>query len=243
MSTVGSIKTKIERASVGLYGKPEFKTFMREFKAIVLENKDFAELFYIYDDLNTKKGLSSDIADDYINESIEYAQILIEGNRNLINFANRWISNIVKNNKNSYGNIDTLIYENSIKNLETVLESKKQVKKIITESKDDDVIIESLNLPLSSVMKIANSTLNNHLSSLNESEKQEIKSLLSTNQTELKKEMNLLKKNVITKLQKNLNESTDSELKHKLGQTIEKIRESKNDHYNLYKLRQLNIGL
>ena len=40
MNTFGTIKTKIERATVILYGKPEFKSFMKQFKSMVLENKD-----------------------------------------------------------------------------------------------------------------------------------------------------------------------------------------------------------
>jgi hypothetical protein len=43
---------------------------MSQFKKMVLENKDLSELYYIYDDLSTNKNLPSDIADDYINESI-----------------------------------------------------------------------------------------------------------------------------------------------------------------------------
>ena len=55
MNTFGTIKTKIEKASIGLYGKPEFKTYMSQLKTMVLENKDLSELYYIYDDLSKKK--------------------------------------------------------------------------------------------------------------------------------------------------------------------------------------------
>jgi hypothetical protein len=34
---------------------------------LVLENKDISEIYFIYDDLNSNKGLDRDIADDYIN--------------------------------------------------------------------------------------------------------------------------------------------------------------------------------
>ena len=71
MSTFGTIKTKIENTAVELAKNPSFKRFIFEFNAMVLKNKDLSELYYIYDDLSSNKGIPSDIANDYINESIE----------------------------------------------------------------------------------------------------------------------------------------------------------------------------
>ena len=62
MNTFGTLKTKIETASVELYNKPEFKDFMKNFKTMVLENKDLSELYFIYDDLSSNKGISKDHA-------------------------------------------------------------------------------------------------------------------------------------------------------------------------------------
>ena len=45
MNTFGTIKTKIENASVELYGKPEFKSYISQLKTMVLENKDISELY------------------------------------------------------------------------------------------------------------------------------------------------------------------------------------------------------
>ena len=82
MNTFGTIKTKIENTAIELSKKSEFKRFIFEFKHLVLENKDLSELYYIYDDLSSNKGLPIDIANDYINESIEYSQILLESQNN-----------------------------------------------------------------------------------------------------------------------------------------------------------------
>jgi ABC-type amino acid transport substrate-binding protein len=40
-----------------------------------------------------------------------------------------------------------------------------------------------------------------------------------------------------------LNESKDTELTKAVNDTIQKIKESKYDYYNLYKLKNLNAGL
>ena len=123
MTTFGELKSKIEKTFVNLYGKKEFKFFSNQFKTIVLENKDISELYYIYNDLTENKGLSNDLVNDYINESIEYGQILIENNSKELNKINSWINAIGlhENIQNSYINIDSLVYDKSIKNLENIL--------------------------------------------------------------------------------------------------------------------------
>ena len=242
MNTFGTIKTKIEKASIGLYGKPEFKTYMSQLKTMVLENKDLSELYYIYDDLSKKKGLSNDIATDYINESIEYSQILIENNERSLKNVDEWISSIVKKSVNNYKDIDVTIYNKSIKNLETVLESKKRIINTII-SEDKLKIKESINLPLKTMLRVANDRLNKELSNINETERKELIELSSLSDKSIKLEIDTLKENVISNLKTSLNESKEKDLKDTIENTIKKISESKYDKYNLYKLRKLNQGL
>ena len=242
MNTFGTIKTKIEKASIGLYGKPEFKTYMSQLKTMVLENKDLSELYYIYDDLSKKKGLSNDIATDYINESIEYSQILIENNERSLKNVDEWISSIVKKSVNNYKDIDVTIYNKSIKNLETVLESKKRIINTII-SEDKVKIKESINLPLKTMLRVANDRLNKELSNISESEKKELIELSSLSDKDIILEINTLKENVISNLKTSLNESKEKDLKDTIENTIKKISESKYDKYNLYQLRKLNQGL
>ena len=242
MNTFGTIKTKIEKASIGLYGKPEFKTYMSQLKTMVLENKDLSELYYIYDDLSKKKELSNDIATDYINESIEYSQILIENNESSLKNVDEWISSIVKKSVNNYKDIDVTIYNKSIKNLETVLESKKRIINTII-SEDKAEIKESINLPLKTMLRVANDRLNKELSNISESERKELIGLSSLSDKAIKLEIDTLKENVISNLKTSLNESKENDLKDTIENTIKKISESKYDKYNLYQLRKLNQGL
>ena len=242
MNTFGTIKTKIEKASIGLYGKPEFKTYMSQLKTMVLENKDLSELYYIYDNLSKKKGLSNDIATDYINESIEYSQILIENNERSLKNVDEWISSIVKKSVNNYKDIDITIYNKSIKNLETVLESKKRIINTII-SEDKKEIKESINLPLKTMLWVANDRLNKELSNISESERRELIELSSLSDKSIKLEIDTLKENVISNLKTSLNESKENDLKDTIENTIKKISESKYDKYNLYQLRKLNQGL
>jgi F0F1-type ATP synthase membrane subunit b/b' len=217
---------------------------MQNFKNLVLENKDISEIYFIYDDLNSNKGLDRDIADDYINESIEYCQILIESNSSKINNIDSWLNKFVKTNKNNYKNIDNTVYLNSIKDLEVVLESKKQIKKVLTENtKKEEVVTENYNLPISTMVSIANKKLSEEFSNLNESDKNELKQIVSLSSNDLKKEVNGLKEDIVSKLKNKINESSEKDLELTITETINKVMESKVDHYNLYKLRKLNEGL
>ena len=243
MNKFGEIKSKIEQISVDLFGKKDFTKFMRGLKSNILENKDLTEIFYIYDDLSSKKGLSKDIASDYVNESIEYCQILIENNRTSLNKLTKWVSQYNVESPNNYKNIDTIVYGNSIRDLETVLESKKNIISTIISEETKKQIKESVNLPLSTMVKVAEENLKGEMSNLTESEKNELVSISSLSKEELETEFNSLKESVISNLKGSLNESKEDEIKTMIGQTITKISDSKCTHYDLYKLRKLNQGL
>ena len=242
MTKFGEIKSKIEKTGAELFGKSNFQKFMVGFKSNILENKDLSEIFYIYEDLSTKKGLHKDLANDYVNESIEYCQILLENNYKNLTKVDKWLSSFSSEYQNNYKDIDTIIYNNSIKNLETVLESKKRIiSTIISEEKTE--IKESINLPLTTMLKVANDRLNKELSNISESERKELIELSSLSDKDIILEINTLKENVISNLKVSLNESKENDLKDTIENTIKKISESKYDKYNLYKLRKLNQGL
>ena len=245
MKPFGKIKTKIEESMVKLYGKQEFKTHMKNFKKNILENKEISKIFYIYDDLSSKKGLDKEIASDYVNESIEELQKLIDKNTKQITSLSQWIDGVLSEEINSnYSDIDNVVYNNkSIKNLENVLESKRNIKNLITTVKENVVMSESINIPLSSMLKIASNSFNKEFENISEEDKKELKELLSLTKNEVKVKHEELKESVLGKLKNNLNESTDSEITEKINLTIQKISESKSDLVSLYKLTQLNQGL
>jgi hypothetical protein len=243
MNTFGTTKTKIEKASISLYGKPEFKSFMKQFKSMVLENKDLSELYYIYDDLSSKKGLNESIAEGYVNESIEYSQILVENNQKYLNKLSNWINSIILEHSNDYTDIDNTIYKKSIKDLSTVLESKTKIRSRLISEEINSKLEESVNLPISTMIKVADENIKMELKNISESERKIIQELSSMSEDEVKLEMDNLKENVISNLKSSLNESKDSDLTATIENTIKKIVDSPYDRYNLYKLRNLNKGL
>ncbi len=243
MNTFGNIKTSIENTAIGIAKKPSFKKFIKEFNTIVLENKDLAELYFIYDDLSSNKGLDIDLANDYINESIEYSQILIENQTSDIRRLNNWITSWNKTNKNNYSDIDNVIYTKGIKNLESILESKKNIKNLLIKEPSRKEISENYNMPISTMVKIANESLKKEISTLPISEQKELESIVSLSYDDLVVEMKNLKNDVVKKLKSSLNESKEIDLKESINKTINKVMDSKVSHYDYYKLKKLSLGL
>ena len=244
MNTFGQIKSNIESLLSESYGKPSFKNHMKSFKKNILENKKLAEAYYLYDELSKKKGMSKDILDDYVNESFETLKSVLKSQESKLKEVNMWVSeNLTKSVSNSYSDIDTVIYNTSVKNLEKVLESKNRIKKTLSESVKTKSVNETVNLPLSTMLKISTNTFNKEYENISEEEKNELKQLLSLNKKQLVEEIEKSKSVVIEKLTTKLNESTDDELTEKVNQTISKINESEISLVSLYKLRQLETGL
>lgn len=244
MNKFGAIKSKIEKTLVSTYGKESFKSNIQGFKKRILGDKNLAEAYYLYDELSSQKGLSKEVASVYVNESFEKLNDIITNNKEKIEELSKWINELLDESvENNYVDIDNVIYEKSLTKLEAVVESKLKIERTLSETKIEDVIKESVNLPLSTMLKIASNTFNKEYDNINESDKEELKGLLSMTKEEIVKEMTELKESVIGKLQSTLTESTDKELTEKVNNTISKINESENDLVSLYKLKQLHSGL
>ena len=93
------------------------------------------------------------------------------------------------------------------------------------------------------MLKVANQNLNSELKNISESDLKEIESLSNMTKEELKENIIKIQESIIPKLKSTLNESTDSSVQSKIEQTIQKIKNSPIDKYNLYQLRKLNQGL
>jgi transcriptional regulator of heat shock response len=242
MKSFGTIKTSIEKSLVESYGKPEFKTIMKGFKKNVLDNKNISEMYFIYDALSKPATFNKEIVSEYINESTDILKSLVEKNTTQIEKLSEWIDNILSSNENNYSDIDTIVYNESVRNLEKVLESKKQIKNILI-SEEKKVQNESVNIPLSSMLKIASNVFNEKYSNISEEEQSELKSLLSLTKEETSNQIKSLTEEVVEKLQNKLVEEKEDEMKVVIETTISRVKESKNDLVSLFKLKQLNSGL
>ena len=244
MNKFGQIKSNIESLLTKSYGKNAFKTNMKSFKSHIIENEKLAEAYFLYDELSKKKGLSKDIVDDYVNECVETIKGILTTESAKLKEVNMWVSEGLKTDSdNNYTNIDTVVYGTSIKNLEKVLECKNTIKKLLGETEEVTKVTESVNIPLSSMLKIATNTFNREYGDISEEEKKELKNLLSLSKTELTEEITLSKGVVLKKLTEKVNESNDEDLNNRVNETINRINESEISLTSLYKLKQLEHGL
>ena len=232
--TFGEIKSIIENNLLKSYNnKQEFKKSLKEFKQDVLNNKNMSRLYSLYDQLTTPQGLTETEAKDFLEEGINLIQKLTP------TIKTTRISS--KNVSNQYINIDSLVYTNKLDLIERV-QSKKNLIKILVSSKPEP-IKESINLPLKSMINIANQTMNGYIENLDESAKKEFIQLMSKDTTLLKRKFKTLQKNTIVKLTNLLENEKESEIKTKLSETIDKLKVETFDQLNFFKLKNLDESI
>jgi len=235
----GIIKSKIEDCLVESYKKDSLKRDMFVFEELVLKNKSLSTLYFLYDELSKNKGLNESIVNEYINESI----ILFENTISKVNPKDtmaiiQWVGYIVSENR--YQDIDNLFNNNA-----TTIEEKLRSKKTISENlkKVPSKVKDVIEVPLKSMVEVANKTINSYLDSLTEGEKKQLTTLLTTPDDKLNKKYEFLKEDVIEKLETLLSENDDLETNQKITETIEKLQTENYDKLNYFKLKQLNENI
>jgi hypothetical protein len=235
----GLLKSKIENCLVESYRKNGLKRDMFVFEELVLKNKSLSTLYFLYDELSKNKGLNESFVNEYINESIIlFENTISKVDKSDIKDLNSWVGHIVTENR--YRDIDNL-FSNEASTLEEKLKSKKTISENLKKNtiKEKDVI----EVPLKSMVEVANNTIKTHIDSLNESERKQLNVLLSTSDEKLNQKYNFLKEDVIEKLEGLLTENEDSETSGKINETIEKLQTENYDKLNYFKLKQLNENL
>ncbi len=226
----GQLLSKIEGLMVNSYVNETTKFEVRNFKKLVLENKNVSVMYYIYTELSKKKGYDKTLAESYINESLRQVdKILPKLNTQKIEY---WAKDVVS--KNNYQEIDNLIYNSPDKIMENV-ESRKTLIKTLSETTEVKTAIQ---LPMETLLNIANREISSYIENLDEDSKRDLSKVLMTEDTELSKEFDELKTKTIHSLS-NLNESMDESTTKKLQETIQQIKGevfSKINYVKLYNL-------
>ncbi len=239
MIKFGLLKSKIEKTLLESYGKNTFKNEMKNFKKFVLENKNISKLFYLYDEMNSNKGLNESVVDDYINECITiYENTINKVKGKEISEISSWVSGT--QSENDYQIIDDL-FSTNILTIESRISSRKLLKESLKKSPIQKK--NAVNLPLSTMVNIANKTINNYVENLSESEKKELIDFLKSDDENLKTEFDTLKESVKSKLNTMKEESEDSQIKSRIDETLEKVSNEKYDKLNFFKLKNLNENL
>jgi hypothetical protein len=231
--TFGKIKSIIENNLFESYkDEKEFKKLLKEFKHNVLNNKNMSKLYSLYDQLSTPQGLNESDAKDFLEEGISLIQNLLPN----IKLPKTLSENI----KNKYSDIDALVYTNKLNLLERV-NSKKNITSVLVSK--TNIVKESINLPLKSMVNIANQTLSNYVDNLDESSKKEFIQLMSEDTKSLESKFETIRESAISKLNSILEKEEEFELKTKLSETIDRLKFEKFDQLNFLKLKNLEESI
>jgi hypothetical protein len=235
----GLLKSKIEKCLVESYTNNTIKRDLFVFDQLVAKNKNINKLYYLYDELSSKKGLNESIASDFVNQSITiYENIVNKISKSDIDDLKLWVSDI--KTKNIYEDIDNVFSNNLL-----TLENKIKSKNILIENlkKKDENNDELKNISINQMIQIANKTVKNYLSSLNENEKIKLESILSESDEKLTLKYEIIKEDVVDKLNDLKSKETDNDIKSKITETITKVKNEKYDKLNYFKLQELNRNI
>jgi hypothetical protein len=230
--TFGHVKSIIETSLIESYkNESDFKKSLKEFKHNVLSNKTMSKVYSLYDQLTTPQGLSESDAKDFLDEGINIIQKLLKDIK---------LPKTISESKNEYSDIDTLVYINKINLLERV-RSKKKIINILTSEKK--TLKETINIPIKSMVSIANQTLRGYIENLSENDKKEFLQLISEDTETLETKFETLRESTIVKLNSILEKEEEFEMKTKISETIERIKNEKFDQLNFLKLKNLESSI
>ena len=230
--TFGQIKSIIEKNLLESYkNEKDFKKSLKEFKHNVLNNKTMSKLYSLYDQLSTPQGLSESDSKEFLEEGITLIQKLVSDIKTPM---------VLETVENKYSDIDSLVYINKLDLLERV-NSKENIIKLI--SSKNEIVKESINIPIKTMVSIANQTLNNYIENLDENSKKEFLQIISEDVQSLETKFETIRENTIVKLNTMLEKEEEFEIKTKLSETIERIKVEKFDQLNFLKLKNLESSI
>lgn len=231
--TFGKIKSLIENNLLESYvNEKDFKKTLREFKHNVLNNKSISKAYSIYDQLSTPQGLTESDAKDFLEEGLSLLQTILPNIK-----LPKTISESIKN---KYDDIDTLVYQQKL-NLSERVQSRKNIISILTAK--PNTIKESINIPIKSMVSVANQTLRNYIETMDEDSKKEFIQLVSEDTKTLQDKFEVIRESAITKLSSLLEKESEMEVKSTIIETINKLKDEKFDQMNFLKLKNLEKSI
>ncbi len=235
----GELKSKIETYLTESFKSNKLKDSLFVFDQLVLKNKSISKIFFLYDELSEKKGLTESVANEFINESIVIYENLYNKIRpTTIKDLKSWVGHVKC--KNRYKEIDNL-FSSNILTLESKIKSKRLIKEYLVSKLPRQN--ETIKVPLKMMINVANKTVGNFISSLNEEERTELKKLLSESKQVIEEKYNKEKKVVLEKLIYKKNTEQESDTIDTIDKVIKKLQKESFSEIAYLKLKTLNEGL
>ena len=235
----GLIKSKIEKLLEESYTKNSFKDALFVFKELVLENKNISKLYYLYNELSKNKALNESTASELLNQSVVvYENTINKIPKKNLEEINLWVSNI--KTKNNYQDLDN-VFSTSVLTLEDKIKSKKTILEALIKKSDQIETVK--NLPVKKLVDVANKTVNDFINSLNEDSKKTLTKILSEDENKLKLKYELLKEDVLDKLETLKSLETDNDILKTINESLNKLEIETFDRISFFKLQELNRNI
>ena len=200
MRNFGLLKSIVENALVKTYKTEDFKQIIKEFRDFIKDNKSVGELYVEYGSLMKTKGLNEEVAKEFLGLSVDFIKNTINSNKREFEQFDSWVETLGESIDNQYELLDNMVYAKTADDFTKLVESRKQMWKLMSETKEESTITESVNIPLESMFGVAADTFAKEYSQLSESELFELKSILRMSQEELSEGIERLKTEVLGKL-------------------------------------------
>ena len=231
--TFGEVKSIIEESLIESYkDQKNFKKVMNEFHQNVLTNKSISKLYSLYDDLTSEKGMSEVDAKEYLEEGVKLIQTILS--------SSKLPKSSSKSINNKYSDLDTIVYVKTL-NISERIQAKKNL--VDTLKKSPNKVNESINIPLKSMVSVANQTLKSYIDTMDETSKKDFLKVIKGNPKELETEFTTIKESAITKLQTILEGESEVELKTKISETINKIKGEEFNQMNYVRISSLEKSI
>jgi regulator of replication initiation timing len=244
MNTFGKIKCKIVSKLSDSYTKQD-KKYMKNTLSLIKENKDFVESYLLYESIENKYFSDSETAKFYVEELSKSLNGKSKSLRKFLEKINETIGDVETDYPSVYDNLDSLMEEDSLLTIENKVKAKIDLVNYLTSKKE---VVEESSKPHSKNENLLYAVLANNFnvlydSTLNESEKNELKSVLSLSNEDLEKSVKDLKESVNDKISKLLSESSEDELTNKLNKVKSEVGEMNISRVNYIRLKQLKSDL
>ncbi len=249
MKNFGSLKTKLLKKITESYIKDK-KSEVKEILETIKQNKDFKELYLLYEDIENKEIEDIDVAKLYVDEvsfllktknDVEVVKIMNQLNEELKDID-------VEENNKIYEMLDILSEKDNLLNIDKKISVKKQLVDFLTKKKSKEINENKTSL-FTENQNLLNAVLTNDFNSifsnsLNEEDKKELKDILSLGDDKINDNIKDLKENIFFKIDSIIAESKNNlELITKLNDVKKEVREMKNSKHSYYKLKELKNGL
>ena len=221
--------------------KNKFKKNLSVIMGSMKYSKTLSEFFILYNDVASKRLTETKHSEVYITETTAYLREKKDKLNKVLPVLDKIISSrkeICENRVNEiYDNLDNIIFNDSIKNIESIIESKKILTKNMLKEGGEKLGKTINPKVLSHVLsKNYGKAYNEKLS---ESQKEILKNTILMTENNLDNEFTNIKDIVLTKLNSLIKESKDDNLTVKLVETKNKITTLKTSKKSYIQVRGL----